>query len=74
MTARPNTLSYRAEKFVQRHRLGVVGGAVLATAITGGVATTFWQANIAYTERAKAEKGLRMSVLLLILSYMSSAL
>lgn len=56
VTARPNTFGYRAEKFVQRHRLGVMGGAVLATAITGGVATTFWQANIANIERARAEK------------------
>ncbi len=56
VTARPNTFGYRAEKFVQRHRIGVLGGAVLATAITGGVATTFWQANIATTERTKAEK------------------
>ena len=56
VSARPNTLGYRAEKFVQRNRLGVLSGAVLATAITGGVAATVWQANIAYTERAKAEK------------------
>ena len=48
--ARPNTFGYRAEKFF-RPSCRVIGGAVLATAVTGGVATTVWQASIADTEQ-----------------------
>ncbi|MEP6923258.1 MAG: protein kinase [Pyrinomonadaceae bacterium] len=56
VTARPNTFSYRAEKFVKRNSLAVVAGALILLAILGGVATTLWQARIARAERVKAEK------------------
>ncbi len=56
VTARPNTFSYRAEKFIKRNRLAVVAGGLLLLAIIAGVIATLWQARIAQTERVKAEK------------------
>ena len=54
--ARPNTASYRAEKFVKRHRFGVAAGFLILLTLIGGIITTVWQANRAETQRAKAEK------------------
>jgi tetratricopeptide (TPR) repeat protein len=51
----PDSASYRARKFVGRHRLGVVTAAVLALAVAGGVGATLWQARIAERERARAQ-------------------
>ncbi|TWT41970.1 Serine/threonine-protein kinase PrkC [Phycisphaerae bacterium RAS1] len=52
--ARPDTLGYRAAKFVRRHRTAVVAtGAVAATLIVG-VAVTAWQAQVARQERDNA--------------------
>jgi len=63
VTARPNTFSYRAEKFFKRNKAGVIGGILLILAIVGGIIATLWQAKIARAERdrarfeaAKAEK------------------
>ena len=42
--ARPDTLTYRAVKFVQRHRLGLVGVGAIFLALVGGVAASTWQA------------------------------
>lgn len=56
VTARPNTFTYRAEKFIKRNRAGVIGGILLSLAIMGGVIATLWQARVARVERAKAEK------------------
>ena len=55
VTARPNTFSYRAEKFFKRNKAGVFAGILIVLAIIGGIITTLWQAKIAQTERAKAE-------------------
>lgn len=56
VTARPNTFSYRASKFVARNRIGVAAAAVVLVAVIGGVAATLWQARVARAERARAEK------------------
>ena len=56
VTARPNTLSYRAEKFFKRNKGGVIGGVLIFLAIIGGIVATLWQARVAQAERAKAEK------------------
>lgn len=56
VTARPNTLSYRAVKFVSRNRFGVGAAAVIALAVIAGIVATLWQARVASDERAKAEK------------------
>lgn len=56
VTARPNTISYRASKFVGRHKFGVGAGLLLAAAIITGIIATLWQAQVARTERSRAEK------------------
>lgn len=56
VTARPDTFSYRAEKFVRRHRVGVLATAIVLLAVVGGLIATLWQARIAQAERVKAEK------------------
>jgi len=54
--ARPNTLSYRAEKFFKRNKAAVFAVLLIFLAIVGGLIATLWQARVAQTERAKAEK------------------
>ena len=56
VSARSNTLSYRAGKFVRRHRTAVAAAALILLALVGGMITTLWQAGVARTERARAEK------------------
>jgi non-specific serine/threonine protein kinase/serine/threonine-protein kinase len=56
VTARPNTFAYRAEKFVSRNKVSVIAAILILLAIVGGIITTLWQAQVAQTERAKAER------------------
>jgi tetratricopeptide (TPR) repeat protein/tRNA A-37 threonylcarbamoyl transferase component Bud32 len=42
--ARPHPISYRARKFVGRHRLGAAASVALTAAIVAGIASTVWQA------------------------------
>jgi eukaryotic-like serine/threonine-protein kinase len=56
VSARPNTFSYRAEKFVKRNRAAVFAGGLIFLAIFGGIAATLWQTRIAQIEGTKAEK------------------
>jgi tetratricopeptide (TPR) repeat protein len=53
--ASPDSLRYRAGKFVGRHRVGVGAVLTLIIALTGGIAATVWQARIANRERAHAQ-------------------
>lgn len=54
--ARPDTLSYRASKFIRRHRLSVVAASLMALLILGfGVAMAIQAARIA-RERDRAEE------------------
>lgn len=53
--ARPDTLIYRARKFVQRHRSAVAAAALFVIALVVVVATS-WQAYVAGKERARAER------------------
>jgi len=55
VAARPDTFSYRAEKFVRRNRLSVVAGSLILLAVIGGIVSTLWQARVARAERARAE-------------------
>ena len=55
VTATPDSLSYRARKFVQRHRVGVAASALIAIAIAAGVYATVRQARIAEANRRRAE-------------------
>ncbi len=56
VTARPNTFSYRAEKFINRNKASVFAGFLIILAIFGGIGATLWQAKVAQAERAKAER------------------
>ncbi len=53
--ARRGTVRYRAQKFVQRHKLGLAGVALLLLTLMAGVAGVLWQARRANLERRKAE-------------------
>jgi len=52
--ARKGTFSYRAGKFIRRHRAGVAAALLLLLALTSGIAATLWQAGKAANERDKA--------------------
>lgn len=54
--ARKDTPAYRTSKFIQRHKFGVAGAAILALALIGGSVATAWQAHEARLEKAKAEQ------------------
>lgn len=54
--ARPDTITYRAVKFVRRNRLAVAAFAGILIALTAGMISTAYQARIAREERARAER------------------
>lgn len=56
--ARPDTLSYRAAKFLKRNRLAVSAAALLFLTLVGGIMATTWQARRAtmQEQRARAEQ------------------
>lgn len=56
VTARPNTYSYRIEKFFSRNKAGVIGAGFVILAVIVGLIATVWQARVAQAERVKAEK------------------
>ena len=56
VTARPDTFSYRAGKFIRRNRLAALSGSLLLLAIIGGLVTTLWQTSVARAEAVKAQK------------------
>lgn len=53
--ARPNTLSYRAGKFIRRNFWGAAAGLLILLTLIGGIAATLWQAHQANQQRARAE-------------------
>jgi non-specific serine/threonine protein kinase/serine/threonine-protein kinase len=56
--ARKDTVGYRVERFVSRHRLGVAAAGFVVLALVGGIVTTTWQARVARAERARAQAAL----------------
>jgi eukaryotic-like serine/threonine-protein kinase len=54
VSARPDAFSYRAAKFLRRHRWGVAATAALVLAVLAGTAGTAWQAIEARRERDEA--------------------
>ena len=56
VTARPNTFSYRTEKFFKRNKASAIAGVLILLAIIGGIIATLWQARVAQAESAKAER------------------
>jgi len=56
VSARPDTLVYRAGKFVRRHRLGVVGSLLAVLSLVGGLSAALWQAQVARQSEALARR------------------
>ena len=56
VSARPDTLVYRASKYIRRHRLGVAAAAMIVLALLSGFGATAWQAQVAQQERLRAEQ------------------
>ncbi len=54
VVARPDTIGYRARKFVRRHGAAVAAGAVAAVALLAGSIGTAMQARVAERERDRA--------------------
>jgi non-specific serine/threonine protein kinase/serine/threonine-protein kinase len=53
--ARPDTLRYRAGKFIARNKAGTAAAALALLSLTGGLAGALWQARVASEERHRAE-------------------
>jgi eukaryotic-like serine/threonine-protein kinase len=56
VTAQPDTLVYRARKFVARHKTGVIGGSLVFLSLVAGTIGIAWQAHVAREQRARAER------------------
>ena len=56
VVARPDTIAYRARKFVRRNRVAVAAAALAVLALIGGAAATTWQAQRAREAQARAER------------------
>ncbi|MGI9068858.1 MAG: protein kinase domain-containing protein [Pyrinomonadaceae bacterium] len=56
VTASPDTLAYRANKFIQRHTVSVMASVFTLLSLLAGITATTWQAHRANIERAKAER------------------
>jgi serine/threonine protein kinase len=56
VTARPDTFSYRAEKFIKRNRVSVVSAALVFLLLIGGVVGISWQYFRAERQRQLAEQ------------------
>jgi non-specific serine/threonine protein kinase/serine/threonine-protein kinase len=54
--ARKPTLGYRSVKFIKRHKVGVMAAALIVLTLLAGIVATIWQARVAQTERARAER------------------
>lgn len=54
--ARPDSLRYRAGKFVRRNLTAVIAATAGVIALAAGLATTFYQARIARIEKQRAER------------------
>jgi non-specific serine/threonine protein kinase/serine/threonine-protein kinase len=55
IAARPDTLFYRAGKFIKRNKIPVAAVILIMLSLLGGIIATAWQASVARTQRAKAE-------------------
>ncbi len=54
VSARSDTLVYRAGKFVRRHRLGVAAGLLVALSLVAGLSVALWEARVARKNEALA--------------------
>lgn len=58
VSARSDTLRYRASRFVRRHRTGVAASAAVVLALVAGLGLAVWQGRQAAAERDRAEGAL----------------
>ncbi len=56
VTARPDSVGYRARKFIRRHRVGVAAVSAAVAALVLGLAASLWQAGVAARERDRARQ------------------
>ena len=56
VSARADTLAYRAGKFVRRHRISVAAGLLAFASLAGALGVALWQARAARLHAAVAEK------------------
>lgn len=56
LQAHGNSWRYRAKKFIQRNRLAVSAGTLLALSLIIGAGISLWQANIARAQKQQAEQ------------------
>lgn len=54
--AQKDSLGYRASKFVQRNRAGVIAAGVIVLSLVAGITVSAWQAYAASQERDRAER------------------
>ena len=54
--ARPDTMRYRATKFVTRHKAGAAAAALIVVSIVGGIIGTTREAQVAREQRRRAER------------------
>ncbi|MBV9215351.1 MAG: protein kinase [Acidobacteria bacterium] len=54
--AADDSRSYRLQKYVKRHRFGVITGGLIFTTLLAGLGTTLYQARIAQRERERAQQ------------------
>jgi non-specific serine/threonine protein kinase/serine/threonine-protein kinase len=59
VTARADTIGYRAGKFVRRHRAAVTAAVLIAASLVGGIVTTTWQARLAERRFDEARRLIR---------------
>lgn len=55
VNTRPDTLRYRAGKYLTRHKALFAAGSLVTASLIGGLITTSWQARVARRERQRAE-------------------
>ena len=61
VTARKDTLVYRAGKFVRRNKVGVTAAALIVFALVTGLVAAIWQARLIRQERDRAQMALAQS-------------
>ena len=54
--ARPDSVGYRATKFIGRHSLAVAAGIVFCAALVAGVGIVLWQSGVARDEARRADR------------------
>ena len=59
VSAAPQSVAYRARRFVRRHRGTVAAGIAITVAVIAGATATAWQAHVAARERDKAQNRFR---------------